>query len=208
MILGVATLLIVLAVSYAFLNTDLLTGFAMLVNVILAGIITFNYFEPVAREVDAYLRGSFLQGYEDSFSMVSIFCLTLLGLRFITNEIAPNEIVFPSLIQQGGACLCGVMTGYLVAGFLTCVLMTIPWHENFLGYDPIVRPAAADHVVRRLVPPDRVWLALMNYASRAGFSRSEDNVFDKRGTFVLRYARFRRFGDLREALRSQSEALP
>ncbi len=140
MILGVGTLLVILAVTYAFLNTDLLTAFAMLVNVILAGIVTFNYFEPLTRAMEDYTRQTFVQGYEDSLSMVALFCLTLLSLRFITNEIAPTEIVFPGLIQQGGATVCGLMSGYLVAGFLTCVLQTIPWHENFLGYEPSVKP--------------------------------------------------------------------
>ena len=60
--------------------------------------------------------------------------------------------------------------------------------------------------MRRLLPPDRVWLALMHYAGANGFARSADNeaadspfdrypTFDRSGTFELRYWRYRRYSD-------------
>ena len=62
--LGVFTILIMLGVGYAYLREGLLTAFAMLINVLLAGTITFNFYEPLAAMMEPALSGSFFAGYE------------------------------------------------------------------------------------------------------------------------------------------------
>jgi len=61
---------------------------------------------------------------------------------------------------------------------------------------------------RHFLPPDRVWLALMNRAGRVTFSQTPEDVFgvegpvyptfDQNGTFEIRYARHRRYTETRE----------
>ncbi len=109
--------------------------------------------------------------------------------------------------------MLGLVAGYLVAGFWTCVLQTLPWHENFLGFQPRLE---AESAWRTYLPPDRVWLALMRHAGAGPFTwkRIDPNAesiydqfstFDPDATFELRYQRYRRYGDNRHPLPYEGE---
>jgi hypothetical protein len=94
----------------------------------------------------------------------------------------------------------------------------LPWHENFLYFSPKIESAGG---VREVLPPDRVWLAMMHRAGAYAFSNDEDprptagklgdryiekyKTFDKYGSFEQRYSRYRRYGDAREPLKYTGE---
>jgi hypothetical protein len=187
------TVLIMLIVCYAYWREGILTAMAMACNVFLAGLVAYAFWEPMADVVEDLVWNTFLHGYEDCLCMMVLFCLTLGILRLITNNLASTEMEFPALLQQGGALLFALLTGYLVAGFLVCMLQTLPWQENFLGFDSRVEAASSANPARRLFPPDRVWLGLMQRASIRAFSWGSDSAFDPDGNFELRYGRLRRY---------------
>jgi hypothetical protein len=188
--LVVFTILVVLAVGYAFFAQGLLTAFTMLVNVFVAGLIAFNFWEPIATELEGTVRGTVVHGYEDWICLIGLFCVSLVVLRVITNAIAPNEAELHPLVQQIGAAVCGGVAGYLTAGFLVCALQTLPLPEDFAGLN--ARVGRADGA-RRYLPPDRVWLALVRRGSMGPLS-SDGDGFDPRGYFELGYLRHRRQG--------------
>ncbi len=200
----VLTILIMLAVAYAFFLQGLQTAFAALVNVFLAGLIAFNFWEPIATELEQQLNGTFAQGFEDWLSLMVLFCVSLLALRLITNIIAKTEPELPAALQQGGATLCGLLTGYLTAGFIICAMQTLPIPEDFLGFSARIDPAGG---TRRFLPPDRVWLAMMQRGSLGPLSTDGDG-FDPRGYFELGYMRHRRYGNNRDAQRYNGENIP
>src|SRR5207248_2388237 len=129
-----------------------LTAIAMLVNVMLAGLATFNFFEPLAKELEDLFRNTFLDGLEDAVAMMLIFCPLLGGLRVITNNLAINELELPPIPQQAGCVVVSLATGYLVAGFLCVMMQTLPWGENFLGFEYEVRQGEPG--TRKVMPPD------------------------------------------------------
>jgi hypothetical protein len=102
-------------------------------------------------------------------------------------------------------------TGYLVSGFLVCVLQTLPWQESFMSFVP---PDSTEprQGMNRVLPPDLVWLAMMHRAGGYAFANTPDELgdpssssateayqtFDKRATFEIRYQRYRRAADGRE----------
>lgn len=176
-------------VGYAALREGLLTALTGLINVLAAGLLTFACFEPLADQLEAVLRGSLLESYEDAFSLFGLFAVTLAVLRVLTNNLAPRELDLPALVQQAGSVLVALLTGYLLAGFLLCLVQTLPLGEKFLGFDANVE---ATPTIRQVLPPDRVWLALMNHAGRVPFAREGSTTFDPEATFELRYARYRR----------------
>ena len=75
--LGFFTILIMLGVAYAYLREGLLTAFAMLINVLIAGTVAFNFFEPIASMMEPTLSNTFFAGYEDFVCMTGIFAITL-----------------------------------------------------------------------------------------------------------------------------------
>ena len=203
--LGFFTVLIMLAVGYAHFREGIFTALTTLVNVIIAGLITFNFYEPLANLLDTVFAKSFMAGVEDYLVMVTLFCGTLALLRVAANNLANRTIEFPAALNQIGGAGVGLITGYLASGFIVCLLQTIPWHQNFLEFSP---RAADEGGLRRLLPADRVWLSLMRHAGAASLSRGpihpeqesgydRFNTFDAGGTFELRYFRYRRYSDQR-----------
>jgi len=217
MLLGFLTIAITLALAYAYYREGLFTAFTMFCNVFLGGLIAFNFWEPLAALLEPILAGTFLRGYEDFFCLMILFCGTVGLFRTMTNALAHLQIAFPFAIQNGGAVIFGLATGYLTCGFLLCALQTLPWHQNFMFFDPDYETGPG-YTIRRVMPPDRVWLALMYRAGAYAFANEEDDkpfnpttlydkyyTFDKFGTFELRYKRYRRYSDARGPLSYQRE---
>jgi len=207
------TVICMLVVGFVYFREGLFTAVVALINVILAGVVTFNFWEPLANSLDNAFQGSVLEGYEDWFVLLTLFCVTLAILRVITNNLAHMQIQFPAVPQQLGGAVVGVLIGYLVSGFLICAGETLPWHENFMDFEP---RSPRESGMRRLLPPDRVWLGLMRQAGAYGFARGADNdegetrydrhpTFDRGGTFELRYLRYRRYNDQRGPILYQGE---
>ena len=196
------TAVFILAVGYAHMRDGLFTALCMLVNVVMAGIVAFGFFEPIADWLDGALQGGFWSGYEDFTILILLFAGALILARAATNFLAPDMLDFPGNVQYGGA-IFGLINGYLLAGFLLCALQTLPWHENFLDFRPRV---SNDSGPRSIFPPDRVWLAMMRYAGAHALAWEEDDpsaanrydqyrTFDRHATFEQRYLRYRRYSD-------------
>jgi len=221
------SVLVMLIVAYAFFREGLFTACATLVNVVLAGVITFNFWEPLAGALDSTLQGSILDGFQDFVMIMVLYALALGLLRMVTNNLSNSVLEFSPTLQQFGAAGVGLITGYLIAGFLICALETLPWHKNFMDFESkyasIDGKTRGESDFRRMLPPDRIWLALMRHAGAYAFARSEDNpdarwpdgseaapydkysTFDRAGTFELRYYRYRRYFDGEEPQRYLGE---
>jgi uncharacterized membrane protein required for colicin V production len=204
MLLIIATLLITLATAWAHYHNGLFSSVAMLIKVVLAGLVAFNFWEPIADYLDPAFQNNVLAGAEDLISLMVLFTLALFVLRLLTNKIAPEMIEEHGTVQHLGAGVVGLVTGYLLAGFLMCALQTLPLDENFMGFTP---RSPGEPAYRSLVPPDRVWLVMMRHAGAYPFSWTEEprpegtsaveryQTFDRNATFELRYQRYRRFPD-------------
>lgn len=206
MVLILFTLAVTGLVVMAFINEDLLTAFGMSVNVFLAGLLAFSVWEPVATVLESQLETTFLHDYEDALSLMAIFCISLGLLRLGLNRITGTHIEYPLGLLRAGTACCGLVTGYLASGFLICMLQTIPWHENFMYFQPTYSGSSVG--LRRYLPPDRMWLALMHRAGQCSLSSSESGPFDPTGSFELRYGRHRRYGDKRNPLPYHGEFSP
>jgi hypothetical protein len=157
----------------------------MCCNVVIAGLIAFNFWEPLASLIEPAFGG---YGYEDFLCLLILFCLTLGLMRTMTSLLCPTEIEYPPLLLKPGGALFGLLAGYVTAGILVCMLQTLPWHRQFMYFDAKVESGQA---LRRYLPPDRMWLALMHHVGAGPLSRGGP-TFDERGNFSLRYARHRR----------------
>jgi hypothetical protein len=188
--LGILTIGIMLVVAYAHTREGFFSAFCMLINTFIAGLVAFNFWEPIANAIEASLQRSVLEGFEDFILIIALFCLTLGLLRAVTNNLNANVVELEPLVNQIGGGVIGFINGYLTTGFLICALQTLPWYQNFLGFEPYNDNEPG---IRRIFPPDRVWLALMHRASETCLSGDEGAaVFDSDGAFESNYYRFRR----------------
>jgi hypothetical protein len=187
------TIVIMLILAYCHFRQGLFSSTCTLVNVFLAGLITFNFWEPFAGVLEGWMVRTFVQGYEDFIVLITLFGVSLLVLRGVENSINKVEVAYYPALNQLGGSVVALVTGYLLSGFLICALETLPWHQNFLGFEPYNENESG---VRRLMPPDRVWLALMHRAGKTWLSRGETvPTFDAEGTFESNYMRFQRQAD-------------
>jgi hypothetical protein len=124
--------------------------------------------------------------------------------------MAHRHLEYHPVLDQGGRVVLGLLTGYLLAGFLVCVLQTLPLPEDFLRFDTGSDPNEVS-AIRHVLPPEHVWLAMMRWAGSHPFAFFEDEefhkqngrdpetlaeryrTFDKYATFELRYLRYRRY---------------
>jgi hypothetical protein len=199
-----ATLIIMLAVAYSQYRNGLFGSCAMLVMVLLSGLVAFNLWEPVADTLDASLQNGILTGCEDMIALALLFGGALFGLRVAVNFLCPEMIAENGKLQHFGGAAVGLVTGYLVAGFLICAMETLPLDVRFLDFEP---REAGEPGWRGFLPSDRVWLASMRHAGAFPLAWKEDDgesigadryaTFDRHGTFELRYLRYRRWSDSR-----------
>jgi hypothetical protein len=202
---AVFTLAITGIVGYTYFKEGVFAGFAMLVGTILSGIITFQFWEPLAGLIEGEARGSPLAGFEDALVLVGLFSLSLVLFRLGIQKLTQDYIDYFPMLQQLGGAFFGLLNGYLLSGFLLCVFQTLPWHQNFLGFEP---RQTSEAPYRSYLPADRVWLTMMRHAGAYAFSGTavknpEPNysaydqyeTFDRMATFELRYLRYRRYGD-------------
>jgi hypothetical protein len=179
----------------------------MAIMVVLAGLFAFNFWEPLADLLEPGFRGTFLAGTEDLLTLTILFCLAIGLMRWGTNYLSPHMIEYHGAVQRMGAGVIGIGTGYLVAGFLLCVVETLPLDEHFLGFETRTGPEAG---MRNIFPSDRVWLAMMRKAGAYPLHSTQEHedddpverylTFDRYGTFELRYARYRRHTEVRGPL--------
>jgi hypothetical protein len=196
-LLELFTLAVMALVAVLQLREGLFRSFLLLVNVLFAGLLAFNFWEPLARGLGEISTG--LDAYADALVLVLLFCLFLGGMRLLTLYLAPEDPSYPPLVRRLGSILFGLMTGYLIAGVLICVMQTLPLHERFLWYDPDEGLA--------LGGPDRVWLATMHRAGGVIFDlpAGRERWFDADGSFIARYTRYRRHADSGEPARNRGE---
>ena len=190
MLLGLFTILIMAGVAYAFWREGPLTAFAMCVNVFVAGVLAFNFYEPIADALDPSFADSAAHGIEDGLALMVVFLPSLMLLRLATNNIVRTQPEYPAALYHSGAVACGLLAGYLLSGFLLCTIQTLPLARDFMGFEPY-RPGESS-AARKILPPDLVWLAMMHRLSGAGLSCGDER-FDSRCSYELRYARYHRF---------------
>src|SRR5262245_6430788 len=98
----VFTLLVMALVGYMYFREGVFTAFTMCVNVIVAGLVTFNFWEPLSDLIGKALPPA-LQNYLDFVLMIAMFSLILGILRLVTNNMANRQIDYhPALLQFGG----------------------------------------------------------------------------------------------------------
>jgi len=188
--LSIYTLLFIAAVSYAFWQEGLLTNACSCFNVLFSGLIAFNLYEPVADALDPMFHNSFMDGTEDFLSLLLLFCVSLGLLRMMAGSLAPTDPEYHPILYRAGSVPLGALTGYLAGGFMVCAITTLPFQRGFLDYEE--NPTAEKAAIAKVLPGDRVWLAMMHRAGNANLNWDGDPTFDPKGNWQLRYSRHRR----------------
>lgn len=153
-----------------------------LVNVVTAGLVAMNYFEPLARWIETW--GDWFASatyFWDFISLWALFGVSMIVMRVATDSISRVKVRFLKVVDRTGSALFAALVGWVMVCFVMATLHTAPLAARFLfgGFDPSRRML--------VVGPDRQWLGFVQHASKGPFARSEKRVFDQNNQFMVTY---------------------
>ncbi len=181
-------LLVILAVCVAMLHQEGLWGNTIrLINVVTAGLLATNCFEPLANTLQDYLPRHDL--YLDFVALWGLFTLFLALMRLATELASRTVVQFLPLVDRIGGPLMAATVGWVMVCFTLMSLHMAPLSGRFLygSFQP-EKPMFLG------MAPDRLWLGFVQRLSLGAFSRGasptdpEEHVFDRDGLFLPKYA--------------------
>jgi uncharacterized membrane protein required for colicin V production len=164
-LLALLTLLIMAIVAYVQLRDGIVGAMTACFATLVSGMLATQLWPFLANQIGVMVG----DGFEDAIALVLVFCLSLAVIRLAASTLVKHQFGIRPRVNQVGAILFGLLTGYLASGFLVCVLQTLPWHENLLGFRHV-----EDGFAGQVFPSDQAWLGLMNHAHRGSFAPGED----------------------------------
>ncbi len=162
-------LLVIFAFCIAFtLSEGMWSNALRLINMVTAGLIAMNFFEPLAGFLEDNISSS-MSYFLDFVSLWLLFCVSLLVLRILTDyTVSRVKVRFPQAIDHWGGIAFGVLGGWFMVCFVTASLHTAPLARNFL-FDGFKVPPEKNLFG---VAPDWQWLGFVRYVSEGVYSRS------------------------------------
>jgi hypothetical protein len=184
-ILPFLLLLLIFAVVASCFNEGMWSNAVRLVNVVTAALLAVNFFEPLARRLDAWDKSyTYLW---DFLALWGLFAVFLLVFRELTDRISHVNVRFLKLADRIGGVVFSLLVGWVVVCFTLTTLHTAPLGRNFL-WEGFSTDSDAK-MLFGMAAPDRQWLGFERNLSTAAFGRSDDTrEFDGDGEFTQKYA--------------------
>jgi hypothetical protein len=179
-------LLVIAGITYAVGSEGLYGAAIMFVNVMFAGLIAFSLYEPAARVIaDTF---GFMQTMADFVSLILLFAVFFSLIRLATDYLGPWYVRFHGAVDQVGRYMFGLATGWYIVGMFVCMVQTAPVHKKFLGYQWQSHAFWGSGI-------DRFWLGYVQATTEKFFEWDPPRPFDARSDFIMRYHRWRPFGE-------------
>ena len=170
-------ILFVMAACAGFLFQDGIWGNCLrLVNVLFAGLLTMNFYEPVARFLTK--PGDYMASlkYDDLHSFTVFFDFLAFWICFVffaailiavTGSISRVRVRFMQVAERAGGVVLSLIIGWVMSGIVLVSLHLAPLCEYpFLGcFQP------QSNMFLAMLAPDREWLGFTRYQSKFGYSR-------------------------------------
>ena len=216
--------LVIFVGSVAALYTEGMWGNAIrLINVITAGLLATNYWEPAAR---------WLEGFNENFSTFTylwdflafwgLFAGFMIVFRLLTDRISRVKVRFLKLADRIGSVFFAMWIGWV----MIC-LTAMSLHMAPMGRDFFFGSFVPEQRARGILCPEIKWLGFVQKQSRGALCRtaSEQDIknvpawgedktrtFDPRGEFMPKYAtrraRLEAYNKEYKAVRVRPEHLP
>jgi hypothetical protein len=186
MLEGIILLILFFCIAFTF-NEGLWSACVLLINVLLAGILAVNFFEPLATWFEKMMPG--FTYFWDFIALWLCFAIAIAVLRTLTSMLSKHRVRFKKPVDTAGGLFFAACIGWVMMQFTLFSFHLAPLGRNFLSFqkEPETKMIFG-------LAPDRTWMALMHGLSTGSLSRGEDHVFNpdkdgKDGTqeFILKY---------------------
>lgn len=189
---------LILGLTYALMSEGLWGSALMFFNILFAGIIAFNFYEPLAKLLAANL--GFISGHADMLCLMSVFLVSLVILRLTTETIAPAMVRFPTAVYHVGRIFFGLAGSVVVMAILLLAFDTAAVHKKvFTVVDYKYQPPFHMGI-------DHAWLGFFQYTTGAIFPTNSPansdwmreygnaKVFDPKAEWLLIHQDARPYG--------------
>jgi hypothetical protein len=154
-----------------------------LINVVTAGLLAVNFYEPLAGWLDGMMP-SFTYLW-DFLCLWAIFGVSMIVFRELTTFVSQVKVRFLKLVDRIGSGLLSLWIGWVMVCFTMVTLHTAPLARNFM-FDGF-KTGREDRMVLGLAP-DHMWLGFVQKESMGAFSCADPAVFDPNADFIPKYA--------------------
>lgn len=192
---------LVLGLTYALTSEGLWGAALMFFNVVFAGMITFNFYEPLADLID---KTGINWGGSEALSILLLFGVSVLILRLTTETLAPAMVRFPMPIYQAGRLVFGV------GGACVTMAILILAHEAAPVHKKVYKAIAYDTKPPFGLGLDHQWLGFFQFETGAVFVQYSNagrpdpygtfghghaiKLFDPRGEWLIDHQNNRPYG--------------
>jgi hypothetical protein len=191
---------LILGLAYALTSEGLWGSALMFFNVLFAGMIAFNFYEPLAAMVD---RTGFSYGFADTLCLLVLFGVSVVVLRLTTESLAPAMVRFPMPIYHAGRFIFGIAGAAVTLAIILLGFHCAPVHKKlFKAFTYDSKPPFG-------LGLDHQWLGFFQHETGAVFTDygrgSPDpfhtygqgrrlNLFDPRGEWLMNHQNARPYG--------------
>ncbi len=191
---------IILGLTYALTSEGLWGSALMFFNVVFAGMIAFNFYEPLARMLDST---GINWGFSDTLVLMLLFGVSVVVLRLTTESLGPAMVRFPMPIYHAGRLVFGLGGAAVTVAILILAFDCAPVHKKlFKAFDYQSKPpfgAGLDHQ----------WLGFFQHETGSVFTQYNAgnpdpfhtygqghrlNFFDPRGEWLINHQNARPYG--------------
>ncbi|MCA9103142.1 MAG: CvpA family protein [Planctomycetales bacterium] len=193
--------LIIVAVIAGLHSEGCWSNIVTMFNTLVAALVASNYFEPLAGWIEE--KAPAATYLWDFVCLWALFVVTMFVMRLLTDKVSRVKVRFIPPVEMAGTYVFALLVAWVLVCFTTFSLHTAPLARNFLweGFRP------EQHMLFGLAP-DRKWLGFLYNSSQGALATSGDqpNVFDKDGSFMIRYAGRRASYEAVEGITSDAAA--
>ena len=175
-------------------------------NVLMAAILTTNFFEPASTWLDSKMPT--FTYIIDVLVIWVLFIVFFIVFNLITSYLSKVKVKFHRWVDLAGGVFLSSWTAWIVISLLFTSLHVAPLPLNGFGGAFQKEPEAKMFFG---MAPDRKWLAYMHKLSQGAFAKEppaddpEKHLFDPEGKFILTYAGRREVFETTESLRVRRE---
>jgi hypothetical protein len=120
-----------ICVAYQYLRGTFVKSVATIFTVISASIVAFGFFELLAQMLISKANtSSALLPYAHTLIFVLLFVIAIAIFQAVITFLAPKTVTVGPLPDKIGRCVCGAISGAILAGLLITVLAMVPIKDN------------------------------------------------------------------------------
>lgn len=161
-------LLIFLGVGAAIWFQGAWNGLVTLINLVMATMVTTNYYEPICDALEGAGLASFTY-LLDFVVLWLLFTLVFLIFRAVSDLVSPTRVKFEFPVEMGVRSFAAVWSAWLMVCFVTFTLQTAPLNS--------AQPLGAWNTVGEGsflgIAPDGLWVSFMRNRSMNALSRGK-----------------------------------